>query len=638
MMAAPTSSRPTTFYLSKVCQLFSFPSLNHISLKSLPWKKVIGNGMASMSAKARFGWSKGGAGLLESPTFDQSRFDPTPQAEEGDMGELRDTRGAVSGDSYKVLPSDNKYLKSNKRTLSLLDQCLTMRNIKQIQSQLIVSGTLFDPFAAGKLIAFCAISKRGDVSHAYLLFHHLPHPTTFIWNTMIRAFAEKKQPIKAISLYKQMLEKSILPNNYTFSFLLKASVDLSDVLFGLQLHEQIIKLGWESYDFVQNGLIHLYATCNCVALARKLFDMSLNLDVISWTAMINGYAKSGELEIARRLFNEMPERNAVSWSALITGYAQVGMFREALELFNEMQLAGFQPNHAGIVGALLACAFLGALDQGRWIHAYVNRSGMEFDTVLGTALIDMYAKCGCIDTALQVFNEMPERDVFAFTSMISGLANHGQSAIAIKFFGKMQKEGIKPNEITFICVLSACSRMGLVEEGMRFFESMSATYGIDPGVEHYGCLVDLLGRAGLLEEAKKLVRAMPMEPDSYVLGALLNACRMHGDFEVGKEMVESLSRRSLDHGGVHVLLSNMYASANQWEDVAKVRKGMEEKKVRKVPGCSLIEVDGVIREFVVGDWSHFLNEEAIFLLLGIDKQLKSLGLDDDFISNEHFSL
>ncbi|XP_042500343.1 pentatricopeptide repeat-containing protein At5g66520-like [Macadamia integrifolia] len=602
----------------------------------MSWNKTIGNGIASMSSKARFGWSKGGAGLLERPTFDQSQFDPTPQAKEGDKGQLRDKKGAFSGDRYKVFPSDNIYLKSSQRTLSLLEQCLTRRNIKQIQSHLIVSGTLFDPFAAGKLIAFYAISKHGDLSHAYLLFCHLPHPTKFIWNTMIRAFAEKQEPIKAIALYKKMLEKRILPNNYTFSFLLKASVDLTDVLFGLQIHAQIIKLGWESYDFVQNGLIHLYATCNCVALARKLFDMSLNLDVISWTAMINGYAKSGELEVARRLFNEMPERNAVSWSSLISGYAQVGMFREALELFNEMQLAGIQPNHAGIVGALLACAFLGALDQGRWIHAYVNRNGMELDTILGTSLIDMYAKCGCIDTALQVFNEMPERDVFAFTSMISGLANHGQSASAIMLFCKMQKEGVEPNEVTFICVLSACSRMGLVEEGMRFFKSMSATYGIDPGVEHYGCLVDLLGRAGLLEEAKRVVREMPMDPDSYVLGALLNACRMHGDVELGKEMVESLSRRSLDHGGVHVLLSNMFASANQWEDVAKVRKGMEEKKVKKVPGCSLIEVDGVIWEFVVGDRSHFIIEEVIFLLLGMDKQLKSFGLDDNFMSIEQF--
>ena len=166
--------------------------------------------------------------------------------------------------------------------------------------------------------------------------------------------------------------------------------------------------------------------------------------------MINGYAKAGQIHAARSLFDQMPERNVVSWSAMITNYAQVGMFKEALELFNEMQLAGLRPNHAGIVGALSACAFLGALDQGRWIHVYVDRNGMELDKVLGTALIDMYAKCGCIETARQVFGQMTERDVFSWTSMISGLANHGHSASAIELFIRMQNEGVKPNEVTFI--------------------------------------------------------------------------------------------------------------------------------------------------------------------------------------------
>ncbi|KAK9285832.1 hypothetical protein L1049_025033 [Liquidambar formosana] len=532
-----------------------------------------------------------------------------------------------------------KYLKSSHRSLSLLDQQgLSMTQILQIQSQLIVSGTISDPFAAGKIIAFCATSEHGDLSHACHLFRLLPHRTTFIWNTMIRAFAEKNESTRAISLYRQMLESGFLPNNYTFSFLLRACADLSDFTLGLISHAQIIRMGWEAYDFVQNGLIHLYASCNCMDMARKLFDMSLNRDVITWTAVINGYTKSGQVAIARQLFDQMPEKNAVSWSAMITGYVQIGSFKEALELFNDMQLAGFQPNHAGIVGALTACAFLGALDQGRWIHAYVDRNKMNLDRVLGTALIDMYAKCGCIEMARRVFDEMSLRDVFAFTSLISGLANHSQSASAMELFMRMQNEGVEPNEVTFICILSACSRMGLVEEGLRIFESMNKVYGIEPGAEHYGSLVDLLGRAGMLEEAKKMVREMPMEPDSYVLGALLNACRVHGDVELGKETIEWLVEQSLDHGGVHVLLSNMYASANQWGNVAKVRKGMEEKKVRKVPGCSLIEVDGVVREFVAGDRSHVFREDILLLLLGIDKNLKSSWFDDDYTMVEQIYL
>ncbi|PIA37743.1 hypothetical protein AQUCO_03000343v1 [Aquilegia coerulea] len=504
-----------------------------------------------------------------------------------------------------------------------------MKQIKQIQTHLIISGSFTDPYPTGKIITFCAISQRGDLDYAFHLFQHLPNSSTFIWNTMIRAFAEKNQPIQANSLYKQMLHSGFFPNNYTFSFVLRACAQLTDVFVGREFHSHIVKLGWESYDFVLNGLIHMYANCDCVGSARKLFDASLNLDVISWTALVNGYVKNGQIEVAKHLFDQMPERNSVSWSAMITGYAQVGMFREALELFNEMQLGGFRPNHAGIVGALSACGFLGALDQGRWIHAYLDRNRIELDRVLGTALIDMYAKCGCIDTAWKVFNEMPERDVFAFTSMISGLANHGQSASSVQLFLKMREEGVKPNEVTFICVLSACSRMGLVEEGRKIFESMSRVYGIEPQIQHYGCLVDLLGRAGMLEEATRIVREMPLEPDSYVLGALLNACKMHGDVELGKETVESLMQRSLDHGGVHVLLSNMYASEKRWEDVAKVRKDMDDKNVKKVPGCSLIEVDGVVREFVAGDRSHVFMEDFISLLLVITKQLKEFPFDDD---------
>ncbi|KAK6916964.1 Pentatricopeptide repeat [Dillenia turbinata] len=523
-----------------------------------------------------------------------------------------------------------KYQNSTHRAISLLDKCLHIEQINQIQSHLTVSGTLFDPRVSGRIIFFCATSDSiSHLSHALNLFLSLPHRTTFIWNTIIRAFAEKNKPFDALSLYKQMLHSGFLPNNYTFSFVLRACNDLSDVGFGLRVHAQIVKLGWESFGFVQNGLIHLYAKCKRIICARKLFDESSNRDVISWTALINGYAKCGDLVVARELFDKIPEKNAISWSAMINGYTQMGMFREALELFNHMLVSGFWPNRAGIVGALTACAFLGALDQGRWIHAYMDRNNMVYDRILGTAVVDMYAKCGCIETACRVFEEMKDRDVFAFTSLISGLANHDKGVRAIELFKRMQKEGVEPNEVTFICVLSACSRMGLVEEGIRIFNDMREHYGLEPGVEHYGCIVDLLGRAGMLVEAKNLVREMPVEPDSYVLGALLNACQAHGDVELGKETLECFIEQRLDHSGVHVLLSNMYASANQWDDVSNIRKGMEVNRVKKVTGCSLIEVDGVVCEFTAGERSHVLMVEMVHLLLGINKQLKSLCFDDE---------
>lgn len=428
-------------------------------------------------------------------------------------------------------------------------------------------------------------------------------------------------------MYKQMLVSGFSPNNYTLSFVIKACVDLSDLSLGLGFHSQSIKLGWESYDFVQNGLIHLYAICDAVDCSRKLFDVSSSKDIVTWTAVINGYVKAGRVDAARQMFDEMPERNVVSWSAMITGYAQMGFFNESLELFNKMQVSGFRPNHASIVGALTACALLGALDQGRWIHAYIDRNRMELDVKLGTALVDMYAKCGCIEMASRVFEDMAHRDVFAFTSWISGLSNHGLGRRAIELFNRMQNEGINPNGVTFICILAAYGRMGLIDEGLQIFKTMKDHYGIEPGIEHYGCLVDLLARAGMLQESEHLVRKMSMVPDSYVLGALLNACRVYGNVELGEEMVKQLMERGLDSSGVHTLLSNIYASANKWEGVVKVREVMEAKEVRKVPGCSSIEVDGVVLEFGAGERSHLLMEEIMWLLLRMDKHLRSFWLD-----------
>ncbi|KAI3462266.1 hypothetical protein Pfo_018929 [Paulownia fortunei] len=506
----------------------------------------------------------------------------------------------------------SNYLKSCHRALSLLCQrCLTTPQLKQIQCHLIVSGATGDPFFVGKLSAQFAIT---DLSHAQALLHFASHRSVSIWNTVIRALSENNKPENAFLLCKQMAKISFLPDNYTFSFIFRACAEISDVILVLMYHSLVIKLGWERYDYVQNGLIHCYASCQSVDSARKLFDESCNRDVVTWTALINGYLKTGELLFARELFDQMPNKNAVSWSSMINGYAQMGMFTEALEIFNDMLIAGIQPNPSGLVGALSACTHLGALVQGRWIHAYIDQNNMELDVELGTALIDMYAKCGCISIACDIFGKMPCRDVFAYTSLIVGLADHGESMSALKFFRRMEDEGVRPNEVTFIW--------------LRIFGSMRDVYGIVPGPKHYGCLVDLLGRAGLLEQAGKVVRRMPMEPDSYVLGALLNACRVHGNINLGKIMVDGLTERSLGHSGVHVLLSNIYASVNKWDDVERVRKGMEEKKVKKVTGCSLLEVDGMVSEFGAGDRSHIHMDETISASR-MEGHLRSLEVGQD---------
>ncbi|KAL8550028.1 hypothetical protein ACS0TY_008742 [Phlomoides rotata] len=470
----------------------------------------------------------------------------------------------------------------------LIYQHCTTSQLKQIQSHLTVSGAIADPLLLGELSARFAISH---LSYARSLLHLSSHRSVSIWNTAIRALSENHQPHNAFLLCKHMVRSSLLPDNYTFSFLFRACAEISDVVLASMCHSLVIKLGQGRYDYVQNGLIHCYASCTSIDSARRLFDESSNRDVITWTAMINGYFKIGEPGLARKLFDKMPIKNAASWSCMINGYAHLGMPMEALEIFNNMLISGIRPNFSGFVGALSACTSLDALVQGMWIHAYIDRNNMKLDGVLGTALIDMYSKCGCIGIALDVFERLPSRDVFAYTSLILGLANHGESIRALELFKRMEDEGVRPNEVTFICVLIACSRVGMVEQGLRIFGRMKDVYGIIPRSQHYGCLVDLLGRAGLVEEADEVVRKMPVEADEFVLGALLNACRFNGDMNFEKTTVDGLSERCLDHSGVHVLVSNIYASLNKWDDVERVRREMADRRVKKVVGFSLLALE-----------------------------------------------
>ncbi|XP_051146884.1 pentatricopeptide repeat-containing protein At5g48910-like [Andrographis paniculata] len=515
---------------------------------------------------------------------------------------------------------------SHRALILLTKTCLTTPQLKQLHSHLTVSGAIGDTLTARKLAAQLAVS---DYSHAWTFLRHLPSKSGSIWTSSIRSLCENHHSENAISLANHMVRSGCYPDNYTFSFVFRACAEISDVASALMFHSLAVKLGWAGYDYVVNCLIHCYIGCDAMDNARKVFDESSVRDVITWTAVINGYFKIGQLELAQKMFDEMPQRNEVSWSAMINGYAQMGMFMEALEAFNEMLASGVKPNQSGLVGAISACTHLGSLDQGRWIHAYIDRNAIQLDGVVGTALVDMYAKCGSIDIARDLFEKIPrhERYAHAYTSLITGLANHGESRAPLELFRIMEEDGVCPSEATFVSVLSACSRIGLAEEGLRIFRRMEEVYGIVPGVRHYGCLVDMLARAGQLEEADEVVRRMPMEPSLSALGALLNACRVHGDVNLGKRTVDELSERSLDHSGVHVLLSNIYASLDKWNEVAGVRARMAEKRVQKVAGCSCIEVEGKVVEFVAGEKCLIdMNkmDETIAALVRVERHSKSL--------------
>lgn len=307
--------------------------------------------------------------------------------------------------------------------------------------------------------------------------------------------------------------------------------------------------------------------------------------------MVCGYVNCGMLDEARELFDRSPTEDVVLWTAMMNGYVQYNQFDEAVALFQEMQFRRVQVDKFTVVALLTGCAQLGALEQGKWIHGYIDENGIKIDTVVGTALIEMYANCGCLDESVEIFDGMKEKDAATWTSIVCALAMNGKTSKALELFSEMKQVGIKPDDITFIGVLSACSHGGLVDEGRKFFNSMRKDCGIEPKLEHYGCLIDLLGRAGLLDEAEELIGRIPRGKNKIIVplyGALLGACRIHGNADMGERMAKRLSDIESRGSSAHTLLSNIYADAERWKDVTKVRRRMRDLGVKKVPGCSSI--------------------------------------------------
>ncbi|KAK9271904.1 hypothetical protein L1049_002269 [Liquidambar formosana] len=514
--------------------------------------------------------------------------------------------------------SSNRHQRS-----SLWQQCSTLRALKQVHAFMVVSGFNSNPSALRELIYAGAVGIAGTINYAHQVFAHITDPDIFMWNTMIRGSAQSPNPLKSIFYYTQMEKRRMKPDNFTFPFLLKACTKLCWVKMGNEIHGRVVKFGFESNTFVRNTLIYFHANCGDLGVASVLFDGSAKQDVVAWSAltagyarrgelgvarqlfdempvkdmvswnvMITGYAKRGEMESARKLFDEVPKRDVVTWNAMIAGYVLLGVHEQALEMFEEMRCLGEQPDEVTMLSLLSACADLGDLDVGKKIHtSLLEMCTTNLSVVLGNALIDMYAKCGSIERALEVFQGMKEKDVSTWNSILGGLAFHGHAEESIHLFNKMRRKKVRPNEITFVAVLVSCSHAGKVDEGRRYFAVMRDEYNIEPNIKHYGCMVDMLGRAGLLNEAFEFVGTMQIEPNAIVWRTLLGACGIHGNVELAKHANEQLLKMRRDQSGDYVLLSNLYASQGEWTGVQNVRKLMDDSGVRKEPGCSLIEAD-----------------------------------------------
>ncbi|XP_054807948.1 pentatricopeptide repeat-containing protein At1g74630 isoform X2 [Prosopis cineraria] len=463
-----------------------------------------------------------------------------------------------------------------------------------------------------------------------------------MYNTLIRGLAESESPHSSLQLFIQMRQQSrFLPDSFSFAFILKGVANWRDLKSGMQLHGQSLCFGLNTHIFVGTTLISMYAECGNLAFATMVFEEMWQPNVVTWNAvvtacfrcgdvegaqnmfkqmpirnltswnvMLAGYTKAGELELARLVFSEMPMKDDVSWSTMIVGFAQNGYFDEAFGFFRELQ-RGVRLNEVSLTGVLSACAQAGAFEFGKILHGFIQKAGFLQIVSVSNAMIDTYSKCGNVVMARLVFQSMQEgRSIVSWTSMLAGLAMQGHGEEAIQLFHEMEESGIQPDRITFISLLYACSHAGLVEQGSAYFSKMLSVYSIEPAMEHYGCMVDLYGRAGKLQKAYEFVCQMPIKPNSIIWRTLLGACSIHGNVELAELVKARLAELDPNNSGDHVLLSNIYAIAGKWKDVAKIRRSMAEQSIKKSPGWSMIEIDKVIYSFVAGEKPTEFTDEA----------------------------
>lgn len=423
---------------------------------------------------------------------------------------------------------------------------------------------------------------------------------------MIQAYSKMQQSQQSILLFRQMLIADIPLDDYTFTFVITSCSHQNTSAYGEVVNGLSIKCAFESTLFVGNALINMYSVFAQLEDAYKVFIQMSDRDIFTWTSLLCGFTKYGNMGKACNLFALMPLRNIVSWTVMISGFIGSGSYIEALDCFQELLSEDkLKPNEAIIVCALSACAHLGALDQGNWINVYIGKNRIAKSSNISTALIDMYSKCGKIDCGKEVFDAISAKNVQNFTSMIFGFSIHGLGRDALSVFSQMLADKVMPNDVTILAVLNGCSHSGLVEEGSEIFNDMENLWGIMPKIEHYGSYIDLLGRSGFLKHAIEVAKSMPMKPDIVIWRALLNACKIHGDVDHGEYIIGRIwELNSVNQNGGQVLLSNLYASLGKWDRVDEVRKLMVERRVKSTPGCSFIEVNGVIHEFLVDDQIH----------------------------------
>lgn len=404
-------------------------------------------------------------------------------------------------------------------------------------------------------------SKCGDMQGAVCVFRRMPDRSIVSWTSMLAGYARQGLYNEAVVLFQEMRKKDIEIDAFAVTSILHACACSGSLENGKEVHNYIKESNMGSSLFVSNALVDMYAKC-------------------------------GSMEDAKMVFSQMRVKDIVSWNTIIGGFSKNSLHNEALDLFVEMQ-SHIRPDFVTITCILPACASLAALDKGREIHGYVMRSGFSLDPFVCNALLDMYVKCGALLVAKLLFDKIASKDLVSWTTMIAGYGMYGFGTEAVATFNKMRQAGIMPDEVSFTCILHSCSHSGSLEEGWKFFDIMRKEYGIEAKLEHYACMVDLLARAGRLLEAYKFIRKMPVQPDAAIWGALLSGCRIHHDVQLGEEVADHIFELEPENTSYYILLANIYAEAEKWEEVKKMRE--------KNTGCSWIEIKGKVDVFVSGD-------------------------------------
>uniref|UniRef100_A0A1D1XQD4 Pentatricopeptide repeat-containing protein At2g42920, chloroplastic n=1 Tax=Anthurium amnicola TaxID=1678845 RepID=A0A1D1XQD4_9ARAE len=527
-------------------------------------------------------------------------------------------------------PSSVSGFISDHPPMAMLEKrCSNMRDLRMLHSQVIKTGLAEHTLAISRVLAFCATSPAGDLNYALQVFSRIAHPNAYTWNTIIRGLSHSSTPHLAIGLFLDMLRSPTPPQSLTFPSLFTAVAHLGFVEEGAQLHGMVIKLGLAEDAYVRNSLVFMYGSSGQLTAASNLFEGPASFDVVACNSMIMALMRKGLVVAARNLFDDMPHRSVSTWSTVMSGYTRNGMFNETLGLFAEMQQAGIEPNACILVSLLGACAGLAAIEQGEWVHAFIEKNAIEVNPIILNGITNMYCKCGRLDKALGAFEASSMKVLSSWNCIISGLAVHGRWEEAARLFSQLQNVGLAPDDVTFVGILSACNHAGMVNEARKYFSMMTEMYAIEPTIEHYGCLVDALGRAGLLEDAEDLISKMPMKPDVPIWGSLLAACMNHGNIAMGARAAKRILELDPGDSGGYLLLAKAYARTGEYRDAINVRATMEEQRVRKKPGSSMIEVDGMVYEFVAEGTLHHQSEE-------INALLNQLVLNKDEMDHPEF--